>query len=398
MGCVASKVELDDPQESVFRVWNVDKAGRAVTPGQLQVTSAELVLYQQGRTPVRWPMRCLRRYGFDAELFSFESGRRCPTGPGIYAFRCRRAETLFNLLQEHIQASGQDDQSHASSGAGATGNAGPTVTTTASMGVPRSASLSEGGYLEPAPKGRPPRGLPGSLPGSLSSSSTGLLSPTAHTSSPHYVNEELLVSGASGGGRTPSPHEYMNTTAMQECSPPLLELVGMKGGNGCCATSREDDNYARLDDLVKQEHTAIQRLYMNVKRDERSASSGSSTREHYYANIGKAQSSVLTSAQHAAQVPVASQQLNPTRQVNYVVLDLDHPGPTTPTSPLSLTSLPDSPVRGADGYATIDFDRTTALSNSTNPSLENDDSQRKTRHNSSISELILSRHNSAVSE
>lgn len=43
------------------------------------------------------------RYGFDAELFSFESGRRCPTGPGIYAFKCRRAEALFNLLQLQIQ-------------------------------------------------------------------------------------------------------------------------------------------------------------------------------------------------------------------------------------------------------------------------------------------------------
>lgn len=44
----------------------------------------------------------MRRYGFDAELFSFECGRRCPTGPGIYAFRCDQAEQLFNNLQEAI--------------------------------------------------------------------------------------------------------------------------------------------------------------------------------------------------------------------------------------------------------------------------------------------------------
>lgn len=51
-------------------------------------------------------MRSVRRYGFDSELFSFESGRRCPTGPGVYAFKCRRAEALFTLLQEHLQSVG----------------------------------------------------------------------------------------------------------------------------------------------------------------------------------------------------------------------------------------------------------------------------------------------------
>ena len=34
---------------------------------------------------------------------SFESGRRCPTGPGIYAFRCSRAQNLFNLLQSRVR-------------------------------------------------------------------------------------------------------------------------------------------------------------------------------------------------------------------------------------------------------------------------------------------------------
>ena len=35
----------------------------------------------------RWPLRCLRRYGAEADVFSFESGRKCETGAGIYAFR-----------------------------------------------------------------------------------------------------------------------------------------------------------------------------------------------------------------------------------------------------------------------------------------------------------------------
>ena len=82
---------------------NVDEQGNRLSPGQLEITETDLVLYQRKKAPVKWPLRCLRRYGFDAELFSFESGRRCPTGPGIYAFRCQRAEQLFNMVQTNIQ-------------------------------------------------------------------------------------------------------------------------------------------------------------------------------------------------------------------------------------------------------------------------------------------------------
>jgi len=73
----------------VFDVLNVDDSGQERNPGQIEVTDTDLILHHLdvGKEPIRWPLNCLRRYGFDAELFSFESGRRCPTGPGIYAFR-----------------------------------------------------------------------------------------------------------------------------------------------------------------------------------------------------------------------------------------------------------------------------------------------------------------------
>ena len=73
--------------------------GLKLSAGQLEITETELVLHQRGRQPARWPLRYLKRYGFEAGLFSFEAGRKTPTGPGVYAFKCRRAENLFNLLQ-----------------------------------------------------------------------------------------------------------------------------------------------------------------------------------------------------------------------------------------------------------------------------------------------------------
>lgn len=58
---------------------------------------------------------------------------------------------------------------------------------------------------------------------------------------------------------------------------------------------------------------------------------------------------------------------------------------TTPSSP------PDSPLKSQQiGYATIDFNKTAALSHSVNSSMANDidEGSRKTRHNSTISEVL----------
>lgn len=104
MGCVNSRADVNDLHPNIFQVMNVDDDGNFISPGRLEVTEVDIILYQRGKQPIKWPLRCLRRYGYDLEgLFSFESGRRCSTGPGIYAFKCRRAEELFNLVQTKIQ-------------------------------------------------------------------------------------------------------------------------------------------------------------------------------------------------------------------------------------------------------------------------------------------------------
>ena len=106
------------------------------------------------------------------------------------------------------------------------------------------------------------------------------------------------------------------------------------------------------------------------------------------------------------------------RKVNYIVLDLDQTAPlannvngltsptatnvanivnnnvaagsnSTVTTPNSLLS-PESPHKASQGYATIDFNKTVALSNSTTPSSELDsEGSRKTRHNSTVVPTVL---------
>lgn len=48
----------------------------------MELTEEELILHTRKRDAVKWPYLCLRRYGYDSNLFSFESGRRCQTGQG----------------------------------------------------------------------------------------------------------------------------------------------------------------------------------------------------------------------------------------------------------------------------------------------------------------------------
>ncbi|XP_044529013.1 fibroblast growth factor receptor substrate 3 [Gracilinanus agilis] len=102
LGCLY-RDSIPNNHPTKFKVINVDDEGMELGSGVMELTQRELVLHLHRRDAVRWPYLCLRRYGFDSNLFSFESGRRCQTGQGIFAFKCSRAEELFNLLQDLMQ-------------------------------------------------------------------------------------------------------------------------------------------------------------------------------------------------------------------------------------------------------------------------------------------------------
>ncbi|NXO04124.1 FRS2 factor, partial [Rhinopomastus cyanomelas] len=97
------KETVPDNHRNKFKVINVDDDGNELGSGIMELTDTELILYTRKRDSVKWHYLCLRRYGYDSNLFSFESGRRCQTGQGIFAFKCARAEELFNMLQEIMQ-------------------------------------------------------------------------------------------------------------------------------------------------------------------------------------------------------------------------------------------------------------------------------------------------------
>lgn len=73
---------LSGTSSSLLQVTNVDDEGNELGSGIMELTQTELILHTRKRDAIRWPYLCLRRYGYDSNLFSFESGRRCQTGQG----------------------------------------------------------------------------------------------------------------------------------------------------------------------------------------------------------------------------------------------------------------------------------------------------------------------------
>ncbi|XP_036435676.1 uncharacterized protein LOC118814122 [Colossoma macropomum] len=55
-----------------------------------------------GEVLYSWPYRFLRRYGRDKTVFSFEAGRRCDSGQGVFEFDTNQGNTIFQNVESAI--------------------------------------------------------------------------------------------------------------------------------------------------------------------------------------------------------------------------------------------------------------------------------------------------------
>ena len=95
-------IGVDKLPENMFHVVNIGD-DRRLDKGMMQVTEMELIFTDRKTTESwRWPLKFLRKYGCDGEVFSFEAGRKCPGGEGLYAFESRRASHIFDMVARNI--------------------------------------------------------------------------------------------------------------------------------------------------------------------------------------------------------------------------------------------------------------------------------------------------------
>ncbi|XP_055972752.1 docking protein 1 isoform X1 [Sorex fumeus] len=75
----------------------------------LRVEAERLTLLASGthgqllEPQLSWPYTLLRRYGRDKVMFSFEAGRRCPSGPGTFTFQTAQGNDIFQAVETAIQ-------------------------------------------------------------------------------------------------------------------------------------------------------------------------------------------------------------------------------------------------------------------------------------------------------
>lgn len=98
----------DSFQRGTFTVTSLDNNQKLAHKGMMVVTATELVYIDENTKKVwEWPFMYIRSYGCEDNKFSFKAGRKCAHGEGTYAFLCKKAEIMRDMVHKNITHAGK---------------------------------------------------------------------------------------------------------------------------------------------------------------------------------------------------------------------------------------------------------------------------------------------------
>eukprot|EP00056_Hartaetosiga_gracilis_P012461 m.198994 g.198994 ORF g.198994 m.198994 type:complete len:139 (-) comp13692_c2_seq2:2649-3065(-) len=106
MGCAQSTEEdgTELPDFKEFSVLLLDNMEQVIGRGIVSIDQTKMVFVMRGESREHiWELQHLRRYGADGRFFSFEAGRNCTDGEGIWAFSLRKADLLHQMVDNFLQ-------------------------------------------------------------------------------------------------------------------------------------------------------------------------------------------------------------------------------------------------------------------------------------------------------
>ena len=289
MGACLSNEKLPD---NIFVVRNIHDDNRKFPKGIIEVTQVELK-YKDAQSGDEWvwPLKYLRKYGCDRDLFSIEAGRKCPGGEGLFAFSTKKASQLYDMVARNISEGGlereevgvlspQDTSQGVSPPIMTSSNVISTVTP---LSTAAQNSMSEGNFSFSSQH----KGSNGVIPGRPhSNSSSAVLDPSG---APTRVYKNITMSWSTLQTipedseiilhSPPAPHVQPNYMNIKQNS-----ALGSSGG-GCRGTDPVMYHRPRLglmrhdsDAQATYQNLHVQPNYMNIKPNSALGSSGGGCR------------------------------------------------------------------------------------------------------------------------
>ncbi|XP_002074255.2 uncharacterized protein LOC6651828 [Drosophila willistoni] len=357
MGCITSTNKLQT-NENVFRVRvahlqprptgsgsPTTSATTTTRNGYLELTPRELIFLAPGNEPIVWALQHLRRYGLNADLFSFEAGRRCMSGPGIFTFRLslQNAEQLYPMFQHYINAVNTDVERERVNSAHSVlmGMGGRTRS---------DVNPHSNNYLEPAPllarnlnQTDGSHGPSGQQELNTTPDSPDLLSFTPYTNTPTNLYFDQAFRGLSESysshqkedanevNSSPTTGRTLDRPPQETAPPPAPSSAAMTDSMMHMYANVETPTACNLRDRMIFDLTAnSERCYENVSRLDLPLQ-----RESCSSNVS------VSAAPAEPNTPTSTAPSCGSGGVNYIVLDLDQP-----RSPAAVQNSPKTLANG----------------------------------------------------